>query len=56
MGRTSGTCAICGRDNIELNHCGVCGNDVCSRCFVPDIHVCTGCMRKGLWVGSTKPE
>ncbi|MEW6222002.1 MAG: hypothetical protein AB1476_01585 [Candidatus Hadarchaeota archaeon] len=56
MGRYSGTCPICGRDNEDLHHCKVCGADVCHGCFVSDVHTCTGCMRKGLWVGPLKHE
>ncbi|MEA1904461.1 MAG: orotate phosphoribosyltransferase [Candidatus Hadarchaeota archaeon] len=56
MGRLTATCSMCGRTTTEIFVCGICGAQVCSRCYVHDVGACKQCLRRGLWVGDTRVE
>ncbi|MEM2874499.1 MAG: hypothetical protein QW567_00520 [Candidatus Hadarchaeales archaeon] len=56
MGKVAGACSLCGRVGTEVYRCGICGAVACAECFLKDIKACKKCVRKGLWVESSKRE
>ncbi|MCC7551707.1 orotate phosphoribosyltransferase [Methanobacterium ferruginis] len=47
-----GICSICGRSG-KMYTCSLCGNLVCSRCFIPQRGICQRC-QQGLKFGNGK--